>query len=274
MPNKTVPGTVESFAAFEAQVADLKSYLKSKRTNGSFQSEPLFRGQSNSDWGLDTTLERFMPSENVKVRTYNRYLARARPTIETLTGRMWPFTHEFDLSKDWFPAPPNYEFMVYVRHHGYPSPLLDWSRSPYVALYFAFCAARIDQDVAVFSFVSAPTGTRDDVAKAPTITQLGPFTTTHPRHFAQQSRYTICTRKPEKTGWEYCSHDLVVQNETGFQDLLRKIVLPGSLRLEVLDRLDHMNINGYTLFNTEDGLMSALAFRDIEAYEARQCGKI
>ena len=28
--------------------------------------------------------------------------------------------------------------MAYLRHHGFPSPLLDWSRSAYVAAYFAF----------------------------------------------------------------------------------------------------------------------------------------
>jgi hypothetical protein len=35
-----------------------------------------------------------------------------------------------------------------------------------------------------------------------------------------------------------------------------------------------MNINGYTLFNSEDGLMEALSFREIEALEARRRGEI
>jgi hypothetical protein len=51
-------------------------------------------------------------------------------------------------------------------------------------------------------------------------------------------------------------------------------MLPGSLRLEVLDKLDYMNINGYTLFNSEDGLMESLAFREVEALESRQRGEI
>ena len=31
-----------------------------------------------------------------------------------------------------------YRYMAYLRHFGFPSPLLDWSRSPFVAAFFAF----------------------------------------------------------------------------------------------------------------------------------------
>jgi len=65
-----------------------------------------------------------------------------------------------------------------------------------------------------------------------------------------------------------------MQQSCSDQNDLRKLIIPGSLRLEILDRLDHMNINGYTLFNSEDGLMEALSFREIEALEARRRGEI
>jgi hypothetical protein len=81
-------------------------------------------------------------------------------------------------------------------------------------------------------------------------------------------------RNVEGDDWEYCSHELAMQPQDSSQNSLQKIVLPGSLRLEILDRLDHMNINGFTLFNTEDGLMESLAFREIEALESRQRGEI
>jgi hypothetical protein len=65
-----------------------------------------------------------------------------------------------------------------------------------------------------------------------------------------------------------------MQPHDASQNSLQKITLPGSLRLEVVDKLDHMNINGYTLFNDEDSLMESLAFREIEARESRQRGEI
>jgi hypothetical protein len=201
--------------------------------------------------------------------------------VETLTGKMWPFQGTLQTPENeeipW--GPPNPEFMMYARHHGYPSPLLDWTRSPYIALYFAFYNSSPNRDVAVFAYVSSPQGvkwggtmTDERLMSPPAISELSPFATTHPRHFSQQSRYTVCTQIHKKSNREYCSHELAINNTLEDQDLLQKYILPSSLRHESLDRLDHMNINGFTLFNSEDGLMAALAFREIEVFEANRSG--
>jgi hypothetical protein len=267
---------VQSLAELESHLIQIRQDLRDRNTTGCVvQSEPLFRGHADSRWRLETTLERFKPDEQISVRRYNSYLARAKPTVETITNRKWRLSKSMKLSYDALVnEPPSVEFMTYARHHGYPSPLLDWSRSPYVALYFAFSKARKDQDAALFVFIKSPGGVRSGSLHDPQICEVSRLSTTHVRHISQQSRYTICVRNVEGDDWAYCSHELVMQPQNSSQNSLQKIILQCSLRLEILDKLDHMNINGYTLFNTEDGLMESLAFREIEALESRHRGEI
>lgn len=254
--------SVASWAHFEECVSELNAYLLAKKPDPLFaQAKPLFRGHAEAAWTLTTTLERFLPRPT-SVDQYNRYLLRIKPAVESYTDKTWSVEHETALSGDWLSAPPNYEFMVYARHHGFPSPLLDWSQSPYIALYFAYAVKQSSTDAAVYAYVSAPEGVRGGWAGAATINELGPYATTHARHFRQQAQYTVCVHKPAQR-WEYCSHEDVFKSGEESQDLLRKFILPGTLRLEFLRKLQLMNINAYSLFNTEEALMHMLAFKEI-----------
>ncbi len=252
-----------SHQELDGAIDSLKEELRDLRSPIFGSASTLFRGQANATWRLDTTLERYRPGE-LPLLAYNRYLVRIHPAIESYTGKSWPLEREPTLDQDFLLSPPSYELMVYVRHHGFPSPLLDWTRSPYIALFFAYLNSVPGADVAVYAYVSAPTGAKGGSVGSPTIAHQGPYATTHPRHYIQQAEYTVCAHQPEDRGkWIYCSHHLVFDGGDDTQDLLRKFVLPQSERLAVLERLDAMNINPYTLFATEDALMQMLAFREI-----------
>src|SRR5258707_535930 len=130
---------------FEERVAVLsRERAKRKQATGDYISEYLYRGQSDSSWRLETTLERYT-GRLLPLEEYYQIVSAMKPQIETYTGARWeiPSPQEYAkrLSADGRLSPgtmPEYEYLIYLRHHGFPSPLLDWSASPYVAAYFAF----------------------------------------------------------------------------------------------------------------------------------------
>lgn len=99
----------------------------------------VFRGQSDYDWPLVSSIDRlqkqyplrknlgghipkFFPSPPLQEEDHLAAFKRA------VRGRRGP--NPSQLSDD--------EFWALGQHHGLATPLLDWTRSPYVALFFAF----------------------------------------------------------------------------------------------------------------------------------------
>ena len=94
----------------------------------------LYRGQADSSWPLETTLERYS-EDCISFSKYFNFLQKLNlPALDFLKS-MTPgsFKHDFDnIDKDILSA------FAYVRHIGGPSPLLDWTKDIDVALFFAF----------------------------------------------------------------------------------------------------------------------------------------
>src|SRR6185295_16053414 len=79
-----------------------------------YVSTPLFRGQANVSWKLETTLDR-MVKRDFGMEEYFRTLRAVRPAVISNTGKAWDTLDNFDGEKS---VPQGYEFMVYLRHHG------------------------------------------------------------------------------------------------------------------------------------------------------------
>jgi hypothetical protein len=91
----------------------------------------VFRGQENNQWILRTAFHR---TGRANLRRFMRQDVNA--LYRHLTGLT---THRFN-----FEDPLDYAaFLALVQHHGYPTPLLDWTLSPFIAAYFAFRNANL-----------------------------------------------------------------------------------------------------------------------------------
>jgi FRG domain len=89
------------------------------------------------------------------------------------------------------------EWLVIAQHHGVHTQLLDWTRSPLIALYFA-CLGDAKTDGAVFAFnttgvLQYPTSTMfvDPFAKDQAAIVIIPAMSAHPRSAVQQSVMTL-----------------------------------------------------------------------------------
>jgi hypothetical protein len=90
----------------------------------------IYRGQRLSNWGLVSSLHRTALVRSIpELKQYADFmLPQVHDALETWLGRAWDLKSPLGLA----------EFLAFLQHNGFPTPLLDWTESPYIATYFAF----------------------------------------------------------------------------------------------------------------------------------------
>ncbi|HHF2932011.1 TPA: FRG domain-containing protein [Vibrio alginolyticus] len=142
--------TINSWVEYERQLTR-KNYRKW-----------VFRGQSNDDWILQSSLSRaFEESQNIRDtgrRTVGKPSINRREHEKVMIDRFKCNAHLF---LDHLPHDKDdLSWLAVMQHHGAPTRLLDFTFSPYIALYFALESG--DGDAAVYCINQSALSEADD----------------------------------------------------------------------------------------------------------------
>ena len=227
-----------------------------------------FRGVANAEWSLQTSLERLLVSPVVEAE---RYL------LTTFQRRAHHFVRDCPDLSDYL------EWLALMQHHGTPTRLLDCTRSPYVALFFAL-ERPLDQNAqaAVWAFnVEACKQNAIDILASENSDQtlslgkpeifrkafmrehetggLAPQLCVAPiQPFRMNERITI------QQGLFLCPAQVSSSFEQNLSSMnskgttFEKHVFSVTLRRDILSELNKMNINRASLFPGIDGFAQSL----------------
>ena len=212
-----------------------------------FYPGTIFRGQSNSNWQLIPSFARFKGAPNI-----NEYFSNILPKIKRyISGYV---EHDFDLEKDG----DRNRLLGLLQHHGFPTPLLDWTNSPYFAAYFAFIDSAFQESscdhVAIWRLNAefAIKFIKEKEGKAP-FDILMPDARFNMRLLSQDGLFTLSLSSLPLD--EELSKLIAKYDHPG---LLQKYLLPAHFSHLALKDLNLMGIHAGTLFAGIDGTCSML----------------
>jgi hypothetical protein len=228
---------------------------------GRFRSRYAFRGLSDRDYRLETTLIRlggdYAPLERHLLRNFKKYARRSVVEQDSI-----------------------WHWLSVAQHYGLPTRLLDWTYSPYVALHFATANIErfnLDGTIWAVNYLKThqllPQRLRDKLeeegANVFTVEMLS-------ESIASLNEFTLLGKDDFALFFEPPSIDDRITNQFGFfsvmpdstrtlnswldqhPQLWRKITIPAALKWEIRDKLDQANITERVLFPGLDGLSSWL----------------
>lgn len=216
--------------------------------NGYFADDMgfVFRGHGCKNWNLETTLDRLLRTidpQGIELdSTYEKILTEF---IKSLRGRS-------QINKSIIEN--ENELWALGQHYGLATPLLDWTSSIYVALFFAFENSNVSESGyrSIWAFHNSPTVKEimkkfnDGKPNKEHFAFIEPISDENPRLITQSGLFT-------KHPINFNLIDWVKENMEPDAPYLIKINLPDKDRLNILKHLRLMNIHPATLFPEVDG---------------------
>lgn len=207
-------------------------------------SHYIWRGQRDSSWKLDSSLDRILRAKLPNLRS--TFAQNHLNAFKLATrGRRGNNPARIDDENEWW---------ALGQHHGLATPLLDWTDSPFVALYFAYekPARPVSGKRVVWALSGKFIKKNDEIIAAhtaskaagrpPIIEFVRPRQEENARLVNQAGLFTRAPLGLAVDHW-------VDQNHPGVTNApLIKLNLPDKDRAECLRTLTKMNINHITLF--------------------------
>ena len=186
----------------------------------------IYRGVKSSKYKLIPKLGRHSPTPSSRSKESNE-----REILRLFKERAFPHM-SFKPGNDW-------DWLALGQHHGLPTRLLDWTRNPLVACYFAV-EKNTEDDSLIYTFKKRNYILIEKHPKPFEYKSSGKFIPKHisPRISAQSGLFTIHSNP-----------------YTSFKsDGIDRIRIPNTIRRELKKTLDNYGINHATLFPGLDGI--------------------
>ncbi|MCU1376761.1 MAG: hypothetical protein JWO68_4047 [Actinomycetia bacterium] len=257
---------IKSWAEFDAEV--LEKHLQATRP---LRYTYVYRGQSDSAWGLEPSLTRLCLSLG---------LDRTRATeVEAAVLKRFQQRAHLYLPPHLIPEVGLLDWWTLMQHYRAPTRILDWSHSPLVALYFAV-NERWDADGVVWLFQRYYLS-QGSIEKYGEIPEMGPVLDDEewfrlaepPPRIVPFDRVRLTERMVAQQGTFTVAQDVLLNHASGLEAVLPepaqmrpgtielhrgKVVVPRALKKDLLRRLHQMNITADALFPGVDGLGAEL----------------
>ncbi|MFD0964288.1 FRG domain-containing protein [Pseudofulvibacter geojedonensis] len=207
--------------------------------------EFIYRGHQDSDWMLESTFDRYyrLTLENLDENLlpeydYEEYLQVHLENFKVNSiGRRINSTRKLN----------DFEWWALGQHYGLVTPLLDWSKSPYIALYFALNhplpPSSNKRTLWVFNPIGFQKAYEQQNIKVSKIKVVDSPVDENVRLLSQKGKFTFTPN-----GLSIENYIKMNVNLSGLKPILFRIDIPEKVREIFLLHLNSMNINHSTIY--------------------------
>jgi hypothetical protein len=237
----------------------------------------IWRGQSRSDWMIESSWKRL--KSNGTLDDYLKILDRVYDQISTWSDKEWdiyekdekliskkqqnPYLNEQEyiekIENKRYNNKELFSFLAFLQHHGFPTPMIDCTKSPYIASYFAFEGSYDNHcnSVAIYRIDKTLLKNISDTevckdVKMPVIIEAS--SKGNVKQIIQQGLYLTLSEKEILK----LNEDLKRMVNYSVEPIIKKFTINNSDRKNAMRELEQMGINHLSLFPDIEGMCRML----------------